>query len=361
MVYALNLLYSLWCSSRLSYLYEHSNIRKTFVCYFILFSPIWLVWLLICGGQFEVGTDYSSYYSIFEDVNSGYYYAKGEWLFAYIVETGHSIGLPPQGMFFVFYFCNFLFFFRSASLLEKRYVYLFILLYITLSTVFNNQLNGLRQYSAIYIITYGIVSFYINKSYWKYLFWIMLAGGIHASSYLALPFCFLLHLNISNIKIYYFLVISSSLFSLFGSYNWLTNIVGSYLPTHYLVYIDSGFNSSNDLIKIATKLFFVPLYLLSIHTVKDKKITDMDKYLFKIGLFAYSIRLFFLENIIFNRIGQLFVLVAIFPLYIYMKYLYLNGRKKMLLFIIMLLMLFYFAKTLLFPSGEYLYQSIYFR
>lgn len=361
MIYTLNLLYSLWCSDRLSYIYEHSNIRKNIFSFFLMFTPMWLVWLLICGGQYEVGADYYSYYSIFENVEAEYYYSKGEWFFASVISMGHNIGISPQGMFFVFYFINFFFFLRATFLLERKYIYIWILLFITLSTVFNNQLNGLRQYSAIYILTFGFISFFENRSYWRCLFWIVIAGGIHASSYLSLPFLFLLHRTNIKKHILYILILFSSFFSLFGSFDWLSNIIGSSLPPHYAIYLNSNFNNSNEFIKVVTKLLFVPFYLFSVQNVDSKVLTDKDRYLYHIGILAYIVRLFFLENFIFNRIGQLFVLMAVLPLYVYMKYLSIKRRRNLLWFMILLLFFFYLSKTVVFPSGEYLYQSIYFR
>ena len=50
MTFFLNLLYSIWCTERLDYVYSRSNAPKKFLSYFILLTPLWLVWLLICGG-----------------------------------------------------------------------------------------------------------------------------------------------------------------------------------------------------------------------------------------------------------------------------------------------------------------------
>lgn len=361
MIFTLNLLYSLWCSSKLGFVYEHSNIKKCFFSYFLLFTPLWIFWLLICGGQYGIGTDYFNYYDIFKNVASDYYYGKSEWLFAWIVDIGHVLNLPPQGLFFIFYFINFLFYFYILFLLERRTAFIFVLLYITLSTVFNNQLNGLRQYSAIYIITFAIVNFYENKSYFKYICWILFAAGLHFSSYIALPFCFFFRMkNILNAKICYTLIAIGTLFSLIGISTWITKIFGTYIPDNYLGYIDGGFNKSSDSINVITKLVFVPIYLLSVNYVFSKKIEDKDKYFYVMGILAYTIRLFFLENFIFDRVGQLFILVAILPIYVYMKYLYIDRKKKMCLFMILLFIAFYMVKTLLFPNREYLYQSIYF-
>lgn len=73
MTFFLNLLYSIWCTERLDYVYSRSNAPKKFLSYFILLTPLWLVWLLICGGQYDVGTDYFSYYNIFKSADISWY------------------------------------------------------------------------------------------------------------------------------------------------------------------------------------------------------------------------------------------------------------------------------------------------
>lgn len=359
MVFFLNLLYSIWCTERLNYVYSNSNAPKNFFSYFILFSPLWLVWLFICGGQYGVGTDYFSYYEIFENVDVDFYYYKCEWLFACIVEFFRFIDIPPQGLFYIFYFINFFFICKILFVFEGKTSFLFILLYICLSTVFNNQLNGLRQYTAICILSYAVISFSLNKSYIRYSFWVLLAAGIHASSFLLLPFCLLFKVGHFNAKFCLGLIIGGALFSLTGSFDWLSNTIQSYLPKAYAAYIGGDFDRSNEFIKLITKLIFVPIYLLSVQVLANKDVKGVDKWLYNIGIWAYVIRLCFLENFIFNRVGQLFVLLSVLPIYIYMKYLYMKG-KMFCYVLVFIFLLFYSIKTLFIPKGEYLYQSIYF-
>lgn len=365
MVFALNLLYSLWCSSKLSYIYEHSNIKKNFLSYFILSFPIWSIWLIICGGQYGVGADYFNYHDIFEGVGflqAPYFYKKGEWIFASIVEFGISLNFPPQGFFYLFYFINFFFFYKILYELDIKYSYIFILLYICFSTVFNNQLNGLRQYTAIYIITYAIISYYRTKSLKKYFLYIIFASGIHISSLLSLPF-FLIY-KIQRLKLfhYYLLLGFSILFIFVGSYDFITDKIGSFLPAHYAAYLDdSSNNTSNDLKKIVTKLIFVPFYYLSIGLIKNNSLKKKEFVLYNIGFISYSIRLFFIENFIFNRVGQLFVLLSILPIYLYIKYQIKECNKYNFWITVLAFIAFYFLKVIILPKQEYLYQSIYFQ
>ena len=359
MLYLCNLLYSLWCCSRLSNLYLRTNICGGFIPFFLFFIPLWLVWLLICGGQYDVGTDYFTYYEIFENVDSEYFYRKFEWLFALTIDVFRGIGIPPQGLFFIFYLINFYFFCKILYLLKDiRTSFLFILLYICLSTVFNNQLNGLRQSTAIYIFTYATVSFNVYKSYWRYILLVLIAAGFHMSAYIFLPFCLVFKIKKLNKLMCLIIICLGAIFSVIGSYDWILDLSSSYLPAFYTPYIEGDLNTSNSVLNLITKWIFIPLYFLSI-TVLSKDISDEDRFLFIVGIIAYSIRLFFLENFIFNRIGQSFLLISVFPIYVYMKYLYYHKKRLFCYFICFMFLLFYSAKTVLFPKGEYLYQSIY--
>lgn len=122
MTFFLNLLYSIWCTERLDYVYSRSNAPKKFLSYFILLTPLWLVWLLICGGQYDVGTDYFSYYNIFKSADISWYAdTKAEWMFTWIVETFRGLGMPPQGLFYVFYSINFFFLMRHPAFTEASH------------------------------------------------------------------------------------------------------------------------------------------------------------------------------------------------------------------------------------------------
>ena len=223
---------------------------------------------------------------------------------------------------------------------------------------FNNQLNGLRQSIAIYIFTYATVAFYIYKSYFRYILLVLFAAGFHMSAYVLLPFCFCF--KITNLKkiTCYLLICIGALFSFIGSYEWILEISSSYLPAFYTPYIEGDLNTSNSIVNLITKWIFIPLYFLSI-SVLSKDISEKDRFFFIVGIIAYSIRLFFLENFIFDRIGQSFLLVSVFPIYVYMRYLYNNKKRLFCYFICLIFLLFYCLKTVFFPKGEYLYQAIY--
>lgn len=360
-MFAFNLIYSTISSYLISKKYYLNKSHFGFITFFSLYFSVWAVWLIICGGQNGVGTDYESYYEIFSapDIFSYLFLLKGEWGFVTIIKVCALMKLRPQVVFSVFYFINFIFLFKIIYRLGSKYAWIFILLYIAFSTVFNNQLNGLRQYTAIYIITYALINSYTNKSFLKFLGFIIFAGSIHCSSYLILPFYCIRNINLSSkfIKYIYFL---SALFVLFGSLNTLFNYVSQFLPKFYSVYLNSDLNAASSYTRIITKLIFFPIYLLSLSLITKQRLSEIEKHLYTLGAISYALRLIFLENIILTRISQLFILLAIFPIYLYLKYLFQVGDKYKFCFIVGFIIAFYFLKTILFPTQEYLYQSIYF-
>lgn len=361
MTFFLSLLYSLWCTDQLNSFYQHSNAPKRFLSYFVLFTPLWCVWLIICGGQYGVGTDYFTYYQIFEDIDVDFYYTKGEWLFSVIVEIFRGIGVPPQGLFFIFYFINFFFLLKIVYKIKNQPSFIFILLYICLSNVFNNQLNGLRQYCAVYIVTYAMLNFYDNKSYIKYLLLILTAGGLHFSAYMMLPFVLILRFERLSKGVCFILLMTGLTFSIIGSSSFVLNTFSNFIPKQYSdAYVGGEFDISVGFEKTITKLIFVPLYILSIFSSRTNW-TKEDLRFFSIGVIAYSIRLFFMENLILNRLGYYFLILSILPLYVYIKSLYESKRRIFSYLLMSIFLAFYFLKTVLFAKGEYLYQTIYFK
>lgn len=358
MVFALNLIYSLVCTYSFSRFYRVSEKSKLSI-YFVFLAPVWIIWLIICGGQYYVGTDYESYYTIFETADLYIYYYKLEYLFAWIVECIVMFHFPPQTGFYLFYFIGFAFLIGILSKLHHSTSFIFILLYITISTVFNNQLNGLRQYIALYIGTFAVMLLYENKGIRNFLFCIFLACMIHSSSILFLLMLYFKYHPGVSYRFCLNLLVLSVLFSLVGSYDWILNNLTFLIPSQYVHYIGSDFDNPHGMSKILTKLVFVPFYYCSMDLIKEKRLYGYDLFLYKVGFIGYGIRLFFMDNIILNRIGVSFVLLSIFPLYYLLKDWYDRKENGKLLMISLFFVAFYFMKVIAFPAQEYLYDSIY--
>ncbi len=359
MVFALNLFYSVICSYCFSRFYSLSDKYKKYL-YFLFLAPLWIIWLFICGGQYKVGTDYETYYKIFKNGETSIFYVKMEYLFAWLVDFSHSLSLPPQTLFFIFYSIGFFFLIRILILLHHNTCFIFILLYISYSTVFNNQLNGLRQFIAIYICTYAIMQLNKKNGIKYFLLYTLFAFLIHSSSILILPFIFFKRATTLSYRWCYIILFLSILFACFGSYEWLLSHFNFLIPQHYQHYIGGTFDTSTGILKTITKLIFIPFYIYSIYIIKQSNINKYDTFLFKVGILGYCIRLIFLNNYILNRIGDLFLIISLLPLYFLLRDLYLKQKYGQFCLFCSFFILFYLTKVIIFPAQEYLYKSIYF-
>lgn len=154
MIYCLNLVYGILCS----YYYDKYCNKKKVGSYIVVAFFISIIWILIVGGQYGIGTDYYSYLDIFSlksDIEI--YKIKNEFLFYWIVSFFYDINLGGQFLFFVFAFINSFLFFIICRKITYNHTWFFLFLYITVSSLFHNQMNGIRQCTATYFVTLAII------------------------------------------------------------------------------------------------------------------------------------------------------------------------------------------------------------
>lgn len=130
------------------YIYFRANIRSNINSYnlLILSSPIIIIWVLMIGGQYGVGTDYFSYIYYFTTPDTSYFDERGDLLFGFFIRLSHSFGFYGQDLMFIlsFLWIILLLFIGKTFLLDSNFKYLclFFFVYITFSTSFNNQMNA---------------------------------------------------------------------------------------------------------------------------------------------------------------------------------------------------------------------------
>jgi hypothetical protein len=328
----------------------------------LLFSSIFFLWLLICGGQYNVGTDYFSYMSNFNGERN-YHFRNGEFLFSFIIRICNYVGLKGQSLFFVFYAIGFFFFFLILKRLQIRYMYLYIILYITVSNLFNNQLNILRQILALYIGTYSIILYFENKKLSSIIL-ILIASRIHFSALVFFAIYFIRLFYTEKQRGYYILLAVSIAFGLLFKIEWLNILLNiKFLPWGYLNYISSGGIEYRDIYRVLTKYIFIPFYLLGIISLIGKnKLTKQESMLFFIGFISFCLRIATVNLDLFSRIAESFLLLSIFPIYFYFREILKKKQWFWFSLIIWSLFLFYFLKTIILstPGREYFYRSIYF-
>lgn len=356
MIFFLNLIFSiLYCDyiGRDKYVQNHYTKR-------CLFLPLLFSWTLICGSQYYVGTDYPSYIYIFSGNNLDYFSGGGEYGFVLLIKFFNYIGFKGQDLYFIFYFITFLILYKIIDIIDIKYWSCYILLYIVVSSIFNNQLNIIRQSVTIYLGTWAAINIY-NRKKVKALLLIIFATLFHLSAIFFVVFFLFpkrLRAQLSRFKLLLVitagviggLMISLSFFDLFIDY----------LPSAYAWHLQSGSIEEINTINKITKYIFVPLYLMSIYYLPKLHLCGIDRWLFNWGIIGFGTRLLVMNLQIINRLSFIFLLISLFPLLYLLIYLIKEKRKLTVTFIYLGLILFYSIKVIIMPSNEYDYDSIFF-
>lgn len=357
MVFLLNYVYSITCTYLLGREYAHVKLSNNALLFLLL--PVFLIWLIISGGQDSVGTDYESYIYIFEGNQLDYYIKKNELLFAAIISLFNKCGMHGQALFYVFYAINFIFFFLILKRLPLKQVFLYILLYITVTNLFNNQLNTLRQTTAIYIGTYAAFLIFENKNI-KALLFILIASLIHQSGLILLFLYVLKYISkIQSSRFFLICLCGAFVLSLLLQVNSI-NLIVNILPDDYAWYVARDRLEERDFLNKLTKYAFIPIYIMSLSCLHKNYLTAKENVLFKCGWIAFCLRLSFINLMLVSRVVDYFLLLSILPLTFYLYNLFESRKHFLFVSIVFCLSIFYALKVTIFAQAEYLYDSIYF-
>lgn len=352
MIYFLNLLYS----TIYFFLIKTSKKINLINC-----IPVIIVWTIIIGGQYGVGTDYFSYLQIFYNVDSLELYSrKKEYIFYYLVKILTNFFEDGQILFLTIGLIENIFFIQllkkmlKMKILEKKYIYIFVFIFLAYGTNFYNQMNGLRQYFNIYIFVL-IILLAIEKKYLLYNIYSAIALNIHRSFFLIYPFYIIYKIFRKRItkKI---LIISLLIVVVINFINLekYIKILSLYIP-RYSHYMDSNYFNSISIKGKILKLIYIPFIYESILLLKKVKV-PMQKEFLKIGIISYIIKTACLITSVTNRVGEYFTLLGLFPIY-YLIINYIQEKKKVkLLLLVFLITVIFITKVFLLATKEYAYK-----
>ena len=328
---------------------------------FFLLMPFVFIWVLIVGGQFSVGTDYFTYLDHF--INLSYnkiLLNKNEYFFIYFIEFCQYIGISGQGCFFIIAFIEVLILIKILYVVfgEKSW-HIFFFVFICFSTVFNNQMNAIRQYFSVYIFSLSVVFFLKNNYFLSFILY-SICIGIHRSSI----FLFLIYLYLIFVQNKFDNKFILVLMVCFGGLLANINIIGfirevaSYIG--YDTYATSSYVNIIPLKFKIIKFYYIPYYIYIIFNISKYSLSRFEKKIFNLGVFAFSIKLAMLSLTILNRFSFYFEILMIFPLVIFI--LKSKGSKDNFVKILLCFSMFtiYMLKVTIFAQREYLYQSIFF-
>ena len=142
------------------------NEKYTKPAFFLVLIPVIFLYFIVPALQYNVGTDYMSYVDMYNHgYNIEYYYEKNELVFYSILQISRKFGLGEQSVFVLTSLIYSLFWLYFVVLLKKyNYkIWVIALLYFCITGIYQNQLNGLRQYMAIAILPCIFILLYERK------------------------------------------------------------------------------------------------------------------------------------------------------------------------------------------------------
>lgn len=355
MLYILNIILSCFYLSVIK--------EKNAFLFLIKVLPVILLWVFIVGGQYEIGADYGNYLDFF---NYPLDDTRFEVLFTEISRFAYRLGIAGQEQFYVFALINAIVIFVASHKLGIRHWAIFYFLLITVSTFFNNQMNGIRQCTAVALVYWGFIELYSSKLKGTAL--LALAGGFHFSALVNICFVFLKKVTKILTKYPAILLISLCSISLLPSDEYINEYLIELLPeqfreeTHYenMYADDEDTNASTSVVYKLSKLLLLPLYLYSLRLLKNGSLSEKENLFFRFGILSYSLRCALLINNLIGRFSYYFWIPSILPLYYLCVNMHNKKRYVELAFVLIYASAIYFIKVFM-GTAEYRSSFIYFQ
>lgn len=323
---------------------------------FVLWFPAFVIFSIFPGLQYNVGTDYQTYFQYFYNNEHELYLTKNELIYYYIVEFSKFFGNPQAQFLIVSLIQSILFFYLLFLLKVEGYKsWLVFLIFFLCTGIYHNQMNGLRQYICVYGVPIIAIHLY-RKSYLKSLGFSIISFFIHASSLIT---SFLLYI-FSRFKGVYsaktlFFIFCSTFFLYLLDFKSLIIFILDFFDFRYLLYMDTQYFEGGNLFKLITKMYYLPIIFifwflfLKDGTLKDNKLNSFFIFIFSITYFMFFQAMSFE---LMSRVWQYFNFFLVFPIY----YVFVRCNKISFLLILIYILIYYIAKVLFFPAAEYEYN-----
>ncbi|MGK0525297.1 MAG: hypothetical protein ACI92N_002949 [Pseudomonadales bacterium] len=328
-----------------------NNVVLAFSVLFLSFLP---------ALQFNVGTDYQTYYNITKDpVQIEIIFNKGEYLFYFFIKALSALGLHGQWIFVIHsILSSFLLVNVLRKLRDQGYIqWLVLFLVVFVTGLIHNQMNGLRNMLAVYFFLNAFVYKAGGQSSKSILFSVF--GILSHQSFLAMTPFLLVPLSVyfhlfNYIRFYYllfFIFFGSGVFVVF-----FDSFVRLFLPfySHYLSlsFIGEGVGYVN----VFTKIYYLPLHLLFLFLLGgiSNRLTKFDKSI--LGFWVLGANLY-LGLVFISGLFRAFhyvVFFGVFPVYFLLRHARLSNLSIVSIFLY--LMLPYLLKVTVFKDGEYGYE-----
>ncbi len=335
------------------------------LAFVLVLFPVIFFYFQIPAFQYNVGTDYMSYVDMYKyGYNIEYYFNKKELIFYSILKIVTGLKLGEQSIFILVSIVYSIFWAYFVCLLKSSNykVWIIVFLYFCITGIYQNQLNGLRQYMAIAILPCIFILLYRRKFISSFILTII-ASLCHATFVLLYPFYIFLFIKPSPYRIGILFFISF-IFSAVIIPKVLPIIVGA-LFGNYAGYFDSALSESANISSLVTKLYYFPLFVLAILMYKKDLIEnsfnhkhDMIMRFFMILSVTYWLFIVNMYFGFFGRVAQYFMIFYIFPIYYLIERYIDRGKLYSAIITVLYISAPYVLKVTIFATSEYDYQSI---
>lgn len=313
--------------------------------------------------QYNIGTDYPTYYQISRDINYiDYLASKREYLFYFIYYFLYTYSFDGQAFFIVTGLLQSLLLVNILRLTRNEghsAIWLFIGFFL-ITNIYHNQMNHIRTYVAVLFFTNSLLYRY-KKNYVMFSFCIVLALISHATTIMFTPLLLLRDKHFKYICSHalFFYFTSFLIFSINIYEPIIEFLIRNFFPFYY-GYLDGLVNEKSSFYDLATKFYYVPLSLYVLHHVRKYHATfsALDNTIYGIFLITCNSFIMMSHSSVFLR---LWTFLVIFYALVLARVFTSNNLSRIMGFIIFFyLLLPYILKVTFFASNEYLYDLYFF-
>lgn len=336
---------------------DHVKNDRNALVVVLVFAAAWLA--ILPALQYGVGADYFSYRKIYEGEKSlEVFWGNREFFFYYLVKLLRFFGLPAQSLFVSVSFLSSLLLVNSFRILwEKGFnlASLFFLVFVA-TGMLHNQLNGIRNYIAVYLFLNAVLYKADGKdfkSYFLYGFSVLW----HQSAVFLMPLILVPRSFYMSLYKYLAPVLVAVVFiSLSGVLLFFLEYMVEEFFSFYSHYLER--QNKVPIVNYLTKLYYVPIYLVFLYLLWKGRVTlnEFERVLVVFWVLALGVALSLIYSGLFFRAYHYLVFFTVIPMYFVMR----RCERDIHLFLLLVsyLLLPYLLKVTVFATGEYKYVSI---
>ena len=324
---------------------------------FIFTSITIFSFIIIGGGRYEVGADWSSYKDIFNKIDEINLLLNGkEYLFLFLNLLFSKIGIGYNFFVFIIFLGAFISKYLSISRFTFNIPFALLIYFLTLFIFFD--INGIRQGLSIGILFLSITPNY-KRQFIKFSILVFCASLLHYTAIVYLPFYF-----ISTFKIYpkklFFIVILIFLSSFFIEKFLINSVFGKLITAYenlqrYNYYVNNTETPVVDKFGLAVLNRLIILFLI-IRNSNNIKINESLKNLL-VNSYLISILLFLLLSFnqdFANRLSYYFKFVEIILIPLIVHFEKRIFKKYLYLFVFVLIYFLSFLRIMMIQDNELL-------